>query len=128
MAMETNRESRGPLRMCTIAAILVLTLAGTACSGSATKPAGSKASTTEHGAPTSSVASNAPVGTITTVAGNGFGASSGDGGQATEASISGPYIIGFDAQGNLYINDADVRVRKIDPSTDPFPASKALGE
>ena len=116
MAMKTNRESRGPLRMCTIAAILVLTLAGTACSGSATKPAGSKASTTEHGAPTSSVASNAPIGTITTVAGNGFGASSGDGGQATDASISGPYIIGFDAHGNLYINDADVRVRKIDPS------------
>jgi sugar lactone lactonase YvrE len=50
------------------------------------------------------------------VIGNGFANSSGDGGRASEASIDGGGIIGFDAQGNLYINDAGVRVRRIDPS------------
>jgi len=56
------------------------------------------------------------MGMITTVVVNGFPASSGDGGPATEASISGGYVVGFDAEGKLHINEGDIRIRKIDPS------------
>jgi sugar lactone lactonase YvrE len=114
--MKSDGESRRPRRISMIAAILVMTLAGTACSGSETKRAESTRSTTGPGAATSSIPSNAPIGTITTIAGNGFANSSGDGGPATDASISHPSVIGFDAEGNLYIADGDVRIRKIDPS------------
>lgn len=61
------------------------------------------------------------VGIITTVAGTGARWSSGDGGPAVEAELNNPGVIGFDGQGNLYINDGemasgDARVRRIDPS------------
>ena len=46
-------------------------------------------------------------GIITTFAGNGTNAFSGDGGQATDAGIFGPGGITFDATGNLYIADYD---------------------
>jgi hypothetical protein len=55
-------------------------------------------------------------GVITTVAGTGAHWSSGDGGLATEAEIDLPSVVGFDAAGNLYISDGDVRVRMIDPA------------
>jgi streptogramin lyase len=41
-------------------------------------------------------------GIITTVAGGGFG---GDGGEATNASLSGPYGVVLDASGDLYVAD-----------------------
>ena len=44
-------------------------------------------------------------GIITTVAGNGNGTFSGDGGAATNASLVRPSGVGFDASGNLYIAD-----------------------
>ena len=50
-------------------------------------------------------------GTITTIAGNGFGAGtqvgkySGDGGPATLASLSNPVSLAVDASGNIYISD-----------------------
>ena len=51
---------------------------------------------------------------ITTVAGNGTGGYSGDGGQATAAELYGPEGMAFDAAGNLYIADfADNVIRKI---------------
>ncbi len=54
------------------------------------------------------------LGTITTVAGNGTYGFSGDGGPATNASLSGPYGVAVDAAGNLYIADsANDRVRKV---------------
>jgi sugar lactone lactonase YvrE len=56
------------------------------------------------------------VGFITTVAGTGAGYSTGDGGPAAEASLIASGVIGFDADGNLYVQDDDVRVRRIDPS------------
>jgi trimeric autotransporter adhesin len=56
------------------------------------------------------------VGVITTVAGDGAGYSEGDGGMATQASIRGPNVIGFDAAGNLYVTDSDIAVRRITPS------------
>ena len=44
-------------------------------------------------------------GIITTVAGDGTPGYSGDGGPATEARLSGPTAVAFDAAGNLYISD-----------------------
>ncbi|MDR3774192.1 MAG: FG-GAP-like repeat-containing protein [Terracidiphilus sp.] len=63
----------------------------------------------------------AATGVITTVAGNGFLAYSGDGESATVASIAGPWGIAFDAAGDLYIADAGHgRIRKV---TFPGPAA-----
>ena len=54
-------------------------------------------------------------GTITTVAGNGVEAYSGDGGPATDASLNSPRGVFVDASGNLYIADEDNdRIRKVD--------------
>jgi hypothetical protein len=53
-------------------------------------------------------------GTITTVAGNGTGGLSGDGGPATSAQIAYSQGIAFDVSGNLYIADTNNhRIRKI---------------
>jgi len=46
-------------------------------------------------------------GIISTVAGNGFSAFSGDGGAATSASLSLPTSLAFDPAGNLYIADSN---------------------
>ena len=54
-------------------------------------------------------------GIITTVAGNGQKAFSGDGGPATEAGIKYPQDIAVDSKGNIFIADAqNSRVRKVD--------------
>lgn len=56
-------------------------------------------------------------GIVSTVAGNGSGGYSGDGGAATAASING-YGLSCDHAGNLYIGDwNNNRVRKVDMST-----------
>jgi type IX secretion system substrate protein/NHL repeat-containing protein len=56
-------------------------------------------------------------GIITTIAGNGTGAYSGDGGQATNAEIHLPHGLTTDAVGNIYIADMDnSRIRKINTS------------
>jgi uncharacterized repeat protein (TIGR01451 family) len=56
--------------------------------------------------------------TITTVAGNGIGNYSGDGGPATLATINQPDDIAFDSKGNYYIADAgNAMVRKVDIAT-----------
>ncbi len=53
-------------------------------------------------------------GIITTVAGSGNSGFSGDGGQATNASLWNPYGIALDSSGNLFIADnANDRVRKV---------------
>ena len=53
-------------------------------------------------------------GIITTVAGNGTGGYSGDGGKATNASLHSPYGVAFDAFGNLFIADNfNHRIRKV---------------
>jgi hypothetical protein len=57
---------------------------------------------------------NITTGIITTIAGNGTGAFSGDGGAATAASLWGPQDICLDKYGNLYIADqVNIRVRKV---------------
>ena len=45
-------------------------------------------------------------GIITTIVGNGTSGYSGDGGQATQATLNNPTSIVFDQKGNLYIADA----------------------
>lgn len=55
-------------------------------------------------------------GTITTIAGNGNSAYSGDGGLATAASLEYPEAIAFDSVGNYYIADEEANViRKVTP-------------
>jgi hypothetical protein len=56
-------------------------------------------------------------GIITTVAGNGSSGSSGDGGPATSARLSGPTGLAIDSAGNLYIADTgNNEVRKVTPT------------
>lgn len=56
--------------------------------------------------------------TITTIAGNGVGGYSGDGGPATEAQISWPANLAVDRAGNLYFGDLQNNVvRRIDAVT-----------
>ena len=53
-------------------------------------------------------------GIITTIAGNGTAAFSGDGGFATNAALNQPTGIAIDASGNLYLSvEPDKRVRKV---------------
>jgi len=57
-----------------------------------------------------------PQGIITTIAGNGTAAFSGDGGPATSASLNSPQGLALDAAGNLYIADSENhRIRKVSP-------------
>jgi len=61
----------------------------------------------------------APDEIITTVAGNGTNASSGEGGPATQAGLTDPHGPVFDLAGNLYIADFNAHVvRKISPGAD----------
>ena len=58
-----------------------------------------------------------PAGMITTVAGNGNAAFAGDGGPATQASLSNPDGLSIDNAGNLFIADqSNGRIRKVSPS------------
>ena len=57
-----------------------------------------------------------PDGIISTIAGNGREAFSGDGGPATAAALNQPAGLRLDAQGNLYIADSgNNRIRKVTP-------------
>ena len=54
------------------------------------------------------------LGIINTIAGNGTGGYSGDGGQGTSAELNSPYGLAFDLKNNLYVADvANNRVRMI---------------
>jgi hypothetical protein len=54
------------------------------------------------------------LGIITTIAGNGIAGFSGDGGQATAASLNGPKGVKLDILGNIYVSDTyNMRIRKI---------------
>jgi NHL repeat len=53
-------------------------------------------------------------GIITTVAGNGIGSYSGDGDEATNASLDDPYSVAVDSSGNLFIAEiGNQRIRKV---------------
>jgi uncharacterized protein (TIGR03437 family) len=56
-------------------------------------------------------------GIITTVAGNGTSAISGDGGPATQAGVNNPYHVAVDAAGDIFITQInDARVRMVSPN------------
>jgi sugar lactone lactonase YvrE len=64
------------------------------------------------------VISVSPRGTISTVAGNGTSGSGGDGGPATQASLSNPYGLAVDSNNNLYIADqGNNKIRKVAATT-----------
>ncbi|HXB13590.1 MAG TPA: T9SS type A sorting domain-containing protein, partial [Bacteroidia bacterium] len=52
-------------------------------------------------------------GVINTIAGNGSFGFSGDGGQATNAELNSPTGVAVDNSGNVYIVDANDRIRKV---------------
>ncbi|MBI2346069.1 MAG: thrombospondin type 3 repeat-containing protein [Deltaproteobacteria bacterium] len=57
------------------------------------------------------------IGVITTLAGNGSGGFSGDGGRARLAALTTPFGVAVDPEGNTYIADrGNFRVRKVDTS------------
>ncbi len=58
----------------------------------------------------------AATGVITTIAGNGSPAFSGDGGPAVAAGINHPVAVGIDTKGNLYFSE-QYRIRKVDAVT-----------
>jgi len=61
---------------------------------------------------------DAVTGLITTVAGTGQAAYTGDGMPATEAGLAGPSGLALDAEGRLYIADTfNGRIRMVDPAT-----------
>ncbi len=51
---------------------------------------------------------------INTIAGNGTGGYNGDGIQASASQLYQPYSVSTDFSGNMYVNDNNSRVRKID--------------
>src|ERR1017187_3540002 len=54
---------------------------------------------------------------ITTIAGNGIGSYSGDGGMATAAGLHWPVHTVMDGSGNIYLTDySNNRIRKINTS------------
>ena len=61
---------------------------------------------------------DAGTGLITTVAGNGTGIDTGDGGPALAAGVRSPHDVAFDVAGNLYIAEEQTpRIRKVDAAT-----------
>jgi sugar lactone lactonase YvrE len=61
---------------------------------------------------------DAGAGTITTVAGNGTPAFSGDGGAATSAQLIEPYSVAVAGSGNVYIADTyNSRIRRVNAAT-----------
>jgi uncharacterized protein (TIGR03437 family) len=57
-------------------------------------------------------------GTISTFAGNGSAAFSGDGGLATQASLNNPTAVAVDASGNVFVTDqSNQRIRRIDATS-----------
>ena len=54
---------------------------------------------------------------VSTIAGTGTAGYSGDGGQATSATISYPTGIALDSSGNVYFSDYNNHVRKVTVST-----------
>ena len=69
-----------------------------------------------------------PDGTITTIAGNGIGGNSGDGGTATAAELYLPSGVALDSSGNLYIDDLyNNRIRMVNTATGRISTIAGIG-
>jgi hypothetical protein len=69
-----------------------------------------------------------PSGAIVTIAGNGSGGYSGDGGPATSAAIGTPYGTAIGPDGAVYFVDAvHLRIRRIDPATGTITTIAGIG-
>ena len=69
-----------------------------------------------------------PSGAIVTIAGNGSGGFSGDGGPATSAAIGTPYGTAIGPDGAVYFVDgAHLRIRRIDPATGTITTIAGIG-
>ena len=67
---------------------------------------------------TASAQAPVPSGTVITIAGNGVGGFSGDGGPALDASLNGHYGSAIGPDGTLYFADSDnCRIRAVNPAT-----------
>ena len=71
---------------------------------------------------------DAATGTISTVAGTGERAHSGDGGPARLAALNAPDSVDFDARGNLYLAEYENRIRRIDAVTGVITTVAGTGE
>jgi cysteine-rich repeat protein len=68
-------------------------------------------------------------GTVTTVAGTGRSAFSGDGGSATSAQLNFPQGVVVDGLGSLFIADSgNYRIRRVDPATGVITTVAGTGE
>ena len=68
-------------------------------------------------------------GIITSIAGTGDQGYTGDGGLATAAHLSEPFMCAFDAQGNLYVAEATNHcIRRVDASTGVITTIAGTGE
>jgi DNA-binding beta-propeller fold protein YncE len=66
---------------------------------------------------------------ITTAVGTGERGYAGDGGPATRALLNGPFDVGFDAGGNLYLSDTfNHCIRRVDARTDIITTVAGCGE
>jgi uncharacterized protein (TIGR03437 family) len=69
----------------------------------------------------------APDGTVSVVAGTGVNGFSGDGGDASIATLNQPSDVWFDADGTIWVADTgNNRIRKLTPPASPAPANSPL--
>ncbi len=67
---------------------------------------------------------DASTGLISTIIGSGSASSTGDGGQATSATVNGPCYSRFDSSGNYYISECGgSRIRKVITVTTDIPTA-----
>ena len=92
----------------------IATLTTTALSAGSHSISVAYAGTTSYGASTSTIS---PLSLMSTIAGNTFAGATGNGGQATAATLNGPSRLAFDSLGNLYIVDSgNNEIRKVTPA------------